>query len=398
MPADQKIFFSYSRKDGEKFTLKLATDLRNAGCNVWLDQLDIRPGKPWDLEIEKALKTATCLLFIVTEKSVDSKNTLDEVYYALDNNKEVIPVIFGSCEAPFRLKRLQHIDFTADYNTAFNRLLAVLKQDEAEAQFADNTKVIESRFVSQAGAENLKKHTKGNKTKKSIAIASAFVIALLIIYLVTQHKQTKDTIQNVTGIDTILNNSGDTATAKNAPATKEIKQQVDKVPVQDNSVAATQTPSEIKPVPGNTNTDKKLNIDTGYYRLVLKSSGQYIDADHCRTKVVTGAISDYADGACQLWRMVPVGDDGWSGLQLKNGGQYLRADECSDQLILTPASAFDANDGCQLWRFVPAGNGWSRLQIRNKEQYIDAVYCGNKLVLSSVSNYADGACQLWKFQ
>lgn len=398
MPADQKIFFSYSRKDGEKFTLKLATDLRNAGCNVWLDQLDIRPGKPWDLEIEKALKTATCLLLIVTERSVSSKNTLDEVYYALDNNKEVIPVIFGNCEVPFRLKRLQHIDFTTDYNTAFNRLLAVLKQDEAEAQFTDNTKVIESRFISPAGTVNFKKHAAANKTKIGIAIASAFVIVLLTLYLVIQHRQGKDnTVQNVTGIDTILNNSGDTATVKNAPATKEIKQQVDKTPVQDNTVAATQTPSENKPVPGNTDADKKSNIDTGYYRLVLKSSGQYIDADHCGTTVVTSAISDYADGACQLWRLVPVGD-GWSGLQLKNGGQYLRADECSDQLILTPASAFDANDGCQLWRLVPAGNGWSRLQLRNKEQYLDADHCGNKLVLSSVSVYADGACQLWKFQ
>jgi TIR domain len=104
MAEEQKVFFSYSRVDGEKFALKLATDLRKAGCNIWIDQLDIRPGKPWDLEIEKALETATCILFIATEKSTGSKNTLDEVYYALDKNIEVIPVIFGNCQTPFRLK------------------------------------------------------------------------------------------------------------------------------------------------------------------------------------------------------------------------------------------------------------------------------------------------------
>ncbi len=35
--AGQKIFFSYSRVDGEKYALKLATDLRNAGAN-WVDR------------------------------------------------------------------------------------------------------------------------------------------------------------------------------------------------------------------------------------------------------------------------------------------------------------------------------------------------------------------------
>jgi len=36
----EKTFFSYSRADSE-FVLKLATDLRNAGIDIWLDQLDI---------------------------------------------------------------------------------------------------------------------------------------------------------------------------------------------------------------------------------------------------------------------------------------------------------------------------------------------------------------------
>ena len=42
-----------------------------------------------------------------------------------------------------------------------------------------------------------------------------------------------------------------------------------------------------------------------YYRLQLKSSGYYLDADHCSTKVGMNPGSDYADGACQLWRLVP---------------------------------------------------------------------------------------------
>ena len=42
----QKTFFSYSRVDSE-FVLKLAKDLRTAGADIWLDQLDISAGKRW---------------------------------------------------------------------------------------------------------------------------------------------------------------------------------------------------------------------------------------------------------------------------------------------------------------------------------------------------------------
>ena len=48
-------FVSYSRTDSE-FALRLAQDLKAADANIWLDQLDIPPGKPWDDAIEDALK------------------------------------------------------------------------------------------------------------------------------------------------------------------------------------------------------------------------------------------------------------------------------------------------------------------------------------------------------
>lgn len=125
-----KIFFSYSRTDGEQYALKLANDLRNAGADVWIDQLDIEAGKLWDLEVEKALNAANCVLFIATEKSTTSNNVLDEVYYALEENKAVIPLCFHECRIPFRLQRLQRIDFTQDYQTAFQRLLKTLALKE----------------------------------------------------------------------------------------------------------------------------------------------------------------------------------------------------------------------------------------------------------------------------
>ena len=51
------IFVSYSRHDAD-FALRLGRDLRAAGVNLWIDQLDIPPGGRWDREVERALKAS----------------------------------------------------------------------------------------------------------------------------------------------------------------------------------------------------------------------------------------------------------------------------------------------------------------------------------------------------
>jgi hypothetical protein len=123
--AEDKFFFSYSRFDSE-FVLRLTKDLREAGANVWLDQLDIAPGSRWDKEIERALNDASCMLAILSQKSIDSVNVMDEISYALEENKKVIPILLNKIEPPFRLRRLQHIDFTTSYDKGFLQLINAL--------------------------------------------------------------------------------------------------------------------------------------------------------------------------------------------------------------------------------------------------------------------------------
>src|SRR4051794_8447298 len=102
-----KTFFSYAREDGD-FALKLATDLREAGANIWIDQLDIPPGRRWDAEIQKALRALNCMLVILSPHSVESDNVLDEISYALETRKTIIPILKSDCDIPFRIKRLQY--------------------------------------------------------------------------------------------------------------------------------------------------------------------------------------------------------------------------------------------------------------------------------------------------
>jgi hypothetical protein len=93
------VFLSYAREDSDfarrlAADLKtLAADLKTKGANVWLDQLDIQPGRPWDREVERALTICNEMLVILSPASVDSSNVMDEVAFALEERKRVIPVL-----------------------------------------------------------------------------------------------------------------------------------------------------------------------------------------------------------------------------------------------------------------------------------------------------------------
>ena len=117
-----KYFFSYARKDTE-FVLKLAQKLRAVGVNLWLDQLDILGGQRWDHAIEKALETCQGMIVVLSPESVASDTVMDEVSYALEKRKLVIPVLISHCDIPFRLRRVQYIDLTVDDDARFHLLL-----------------------------------------------------------------------------------------------------------------------------------------------------------------------------------------------------------------------------------------------------------------------------------
>ncbi len=123
--ATHRIFFSYARSDGP-FVLKVANALRAEGRRVWVDQLDIPKGARWDEEVENALKACSCLLVVLSPASAKSQNVLDEVSYALDERRTVLPILLQTGSIPFRLKRVQYIDFTGDFDAAYRQLVAAL--------------------------------------------------------------------------------------------------------------------------------------------------------------------------------------------------------------------------------------------------------------------------------
>src|SRR3982750_2543729 len=92
-------FFSYAREDSAP-ALRIASDLKRLGASVWLDQLDIRPGRKWDREVETALDSCMQMVVIVSPAAVASDNVMNEVVYALEERKTVIPMIVQDCRIP----------------------------------------------------------------------------------------------------------------------------------------------------------------------------------------------------------------------------------------------------------------------------------------------------------
>ncbi len=120
MPA--QIFLSYSHHDVD-FATRLAQGLEKAGYEVWFDRTDIKTGSRWDDEIVRGLDASQVFLVLLSDASTASQNVKDEIGYAIDHNKQILPILLEACELPFRLRRVQYVDFT---NQSFNEGLQMV--------------------------------------------------------------------------------------------------------------------------------------------------------------------------------------------------------------------------------------------------------------------------------
>lgn len=123
----RKTFLSYSRVDKD-FALRLAKELKSEGFHIWLDQLDIPPGARWDAEVEKALEESEIFMIIITPASAKSENVRDEIGYAIDSGKRILPVLLETATLPLRLRRFQYVDFTSkNFNEGIESARELLK-------------------------------------------------------------------------------------------------------------------------------------------------------------------------------------------------------------------------------------------------------------------------------
>lgn len=166
------IFVSYSRDDSH-FALKLSSDLKGAGVDAWLDQLDIQPGERWDRSIEKALERSICLIVILSPSSVASNNVMDEVSFAIDEGKRIVPVVIQSCQIPFRMRRFQFIDFSDNYSLSLQKLLSVFNLSPSnQLQTYGSNEPSSRNDLSQDSEEGHGSSSLGNQVTSALASLS----------------------------------------------------------------------------------------------------------------------------------------------------------------------------------------------------------------------------------
>jgi len=140
------VFISYSRNNKD-FALELAKELRASGFNIWFDLLDIPTGTRWDDEIERALEQCEIFMVILTPSSTKSDNVKDEIGYAIDSGKRILPILLKDANVPLRLRRFQHVDFTdISHNEGIDRARQLLRKliDES-ARSAPEQDVVEAQ-------------------------------------------------------------------------------------------------------------------------------------------------------------------------------------------------------------------------------------------------------------
>lgn len=343
-------FFSYSRTDAE-FTLKLANDLRQSGASIWLDQIDIVAGSHWDSSVEAALIAASRLIVILSPVAVASANVMDEVSYALQNGKTVIPIIFKPCNIPLRLTRLQQIDFTNNYKIGLNQLIKVLEISNTIVT-ANVTKIKndlqEYDEKNKEQSEKIKTHSAGEtkweliwkKNNKKILVGLGIILLLFVGWRINQAGYNNDremfaneaeTIQTATPAYDTSNNS----TATNTGLT-EIKKDIT---------------DDVIPLP----VSADINFDTNtYYRLTTawQEAGKSMQVKTANSKFIPVELAATSNDATQAWKIIAL-SNGYFRFVSKAYGHAMSIDLVEDEDHFATQLAASGYFQGQLWNITP---------------------------------------------
>jgi hypothetical protein len=139
-----RIFISYGRKDATLFVDRLEGDLKRAGYTVFRDVADLKVSRPWDEQLDSAVKHSNMVLAVLTPHAVrttgrsavgeEESVCLDELAVARFRRPPtpIVPLMLIQCEPPFIICRLQYLDFAnaegdeVRYKGAFEELLRTI--------------------------------------------------------------------------------------------------------------------------------------------------------------------------------------------------------------------------------------------------------------------------------
>ncbi len=125
------IFISYSREN-YNFVQRLITDLKQAGIQIYIDQVGLKPGTPdWEQALRDAISAAHAILLIASPVSRRSPYVRDELAIAKDGRKTIYPVWAAGKQwidcIPLGLGHTQYVDMREDaYTDGLQKLINAL--------------------------------------------------------------------------------------------------------------------------------------------------------------------------------------------------------------------------------------------------------------------------------
>ncbi len=136
------VFVSYSRRDSE-FVRRLSDSVAGRGKDVWLDTEGIADSEVFPEAIKRAIEQSDAFLFVITPASVASRYCENEVEYARELQKRIVPVLrdaVADSELPEEIRDRSWIPFTDgdDFETGVGRLISALDTDLEAAKAHTN--------------------------------------------------------------------------------------------------------------------------------------------------------------------------------------------------------------------------------------------------------------------
>jgi len=95
------LFFSYSWQD-RSYAQKLADRMREAGLRPWLFEHDEIPSEQYVPQLMAVIEDAAAVIVILSPYSANSMAVQQEVLYAMDKRKRIIPVLYADGDGPVR--------------------------------------------------------------------------------------------------------------------------------------------------------------------------------------------------------------------------------------------------------------------------------------------------------
>lgn len=91
------LFFSYSYED-KKFVMQVYKYLKSEGFKIWIDSEEMKSGDNISEKINKGLENSRHILLFISQNSINSEWTMQEIEFAIASNTSILTMIIDNTD------------------------------------------------------------------------------------------------------------------------------------------------------------------------------------------------------------------------------------------------------------------------------------------------------------